>query len=513
MLIFLFVSCSDYLEEEVFSSSQTSNFYQNEQQGISALNGVYAALRETYFSYRNDYQFAQMLEGPTGTVVQNGLYNDMNYSDTQLKNIGETWDRMWVCVNRASTLIRLLKVENIEESSVKRILAEAKFLRAVCYFNLVRMWGQVPIMNGVTSLEEGYPVKSSESDVYKFIIEDLKSAAQDLPKWNEYSSLGQPSASGTLLNNYQNYEPGRATKGAAQGILAKVYLTIASSINSNANRFDNAFDMNEMYTNAKMMCEEVYNGGHGYGLIDNYFDVFQEENENGMEDIFSINFTEGTDVKVGNSLASVTGIRRAGILSEEKQTMRAEPSFLEEFDDADERKEATFVLRYYDKNENLLTFENRDYRILPYKKYWSDYQLSPDNIPMVRTTYQWNTSPLVTGHFGDDIPVLRYSDLLLMYAEALHALGDDALALERVADVRERANLGRIMPPGDVLELIISERRRELCFENQLWFDYLRLNLTPRYRPDLADSKYKYFPIPVADLMSYPGLRPQNPGW
>lgn len=522
-LIFVFialglVSCSNYLDEEVFSSAQTSNFYQNEQQGISALNGAYAALRESYFSYRSDYQFSQMLDGPTGTVVQNGGWSDMSYSDTELKNLDEVWDRMWVCINRTSTLIKLLNVENIKEESSKRILAEARFVRGLCYFNLVRMWGEVPIMNGVTSFEEAFPVKSSESDVYKLIISDLTAAAQDLPKWNDYSSLSPSSQSGTLLNNYQSYEPGRATKGAAQGLLAKVYLTIASSINTNANLFDNAFDMTEMYTNAKNMCENVYTGNHGYGLIENYFDIYLEANENGIEELFSINFKEGTDVKVGNRLAEATGIRRAGILTREIQRMSATPEFLDEFEDADERKEATFVLRYFDKNENLLIYDPTtgrigNKRVLAYKKYWSDYQLSEDNIPMVRTTYQYTTNPQVIGHFGDNFPVLRYSDVLLMYAESLYALGEEGEAKERLADVRERANLGRILPAGDVMELIISERRRELCFEMQLWFDYLRLNLTARYRPDLADEKYKYFPIPAADIMQYPGLRPQNTGW
>ena len=100
-----------------------------------------------------------------------------------------------------------------------------------------------------------------------------------------------------------------------------------------------------------------------------------------------------------------------------------------------------------------------------------------------------------------------------MYAESLYALGDMANAKARVADVRERAGLGRVLPAGDLMEVIISERRRELCFEIQLWFDYQRLNIVQRYRPTLSAVKYKYFPIPVSDLMTNPGMLPQNPGW
>jgi hypothetical protein len=100
-----------------------------------------------------------------------------------------------------------------------------------------------------------------------------------------------------------------------------------------------------------------------------------------------------------------------------------------------------------------------------------------------------------------------------MYAESLNALGDMANAKERVADVRERAGLGRVLPVGSLMDLIVAERRRELCFEIQLWFDYQRLNIVQRYSPNLADVKYKYFPIPISDLMMNPGLLPQNPGW
>ena len=230
ILISSFTSCKKYLQEEVYSSSETANFYINEQQGISALNGVYGGLRDTYFYYANDYTLFRMLEGPTGTVVtQPQGFMNMSYGIKDLDDIYEVWKRMWVCVNRASTLIKLLKVENIKPTSAKRILAEAKFLRALCYFNLVRMWGDVPIINGVTTLDDAYPKKVRESVIYKLIIEDLKTASADLPKWNEYATYGS-AISGNPLTDFQGYQAGRATKGAAQALLAKVYLTIASSI-------------------------------------------------------------------------------------------------------------------------------------------------------------------------------------------------------------------------------------------------------------------------------------------
>ena len=104
-------ACKKYLVEEVFSSSQSTNFYMNEQQGISALNGVYAGLRDTYFTYANDYTFFSMLEAPTGTVSFSPGFEGMNYSAKDLADIKKVWDRLWVCVNRASMLIRLLKKE------------------------------------------------------------------------------------------------------------------------------------------------------------------------------------------------------------------------------------------------------------------------------------------------------------------------------------------------------------------------------------------------------------------
>jgi starch-binding outer membrane protein, SusD/RagB family len=512
VIIFAFSACNNYLEEQVYSSAQTSNFYENEQQGISALNGAYAALRDSYFTYPNDYTFTSMLECAAGTTTFNDGYDNLNYPQTELPIIARMWDRMWECINRSSTLISSLKVENIKEDSAKRIIGEAKFIRALCYFNLVRMWGKIPLNNdGVKSIKDAYLAKVDESKVYLQIIEDLKVAAQDLPTWSQYSALGT-AGSGNLLVDYQGYEPGRATKGAAQALLAKVYLTIASSMESNSNQFENAFDKSQMYINARDMCSAVCNGGQGYGLIANYFDVFTDANEHGKEDVFSINYVEASDLKLGNSLASITGLKGAGILTSEIMRLKAVPAFLAEFSTTDKRRSATFCLEYYN-NKNVKLIYPSTLKTLTFKKYWSDYQLAPDNLPMTATTYKYKTSVADKGRFGDDIPVIRYSDVLLMYAEALFATGDLANAQQRLADVRERAGLGRIIPAGNFMDLLIAERRKELCYENQLWFDYQRFNIVAKYRPNLADVKYKYFPIPTNDLMMNAGLLPQNQGW
>ena len=452
-----------------------------------------------------------MLEAPTGTVSFSPGFEGMNYSAKDLADIKKVWDRMWVCVNRASMLIKLLKKENVNEISYKRIIAEAKFVRSLCYFNLVRMWGDIPLNDGVETIDGAYPAKVSQSLVYKQIIKDLESAAVDLPTWKQYAAYGN-SGTGNLVNDYKGYERGRATKGAAQALLAKVYLTIASSIASNANLYDNAFDKNDMYTKARVLCASIYAGGHDYGLITDYSDIFKEVNENGKEDIFSVKFIEDSDLKLGNSLAGMTAVKGTGILTTEVGTLKSTSAFLNEFIVSDKRRAATFFLEYINKS-NVRVLYPAGIKTLTFKKYWSDYQLSSDNIPMQPTTYIFKTSAADKGRFGDDIPILRYSDLLLMYAESLNALGDMANAKQRVADVRERSGLGRVLPAGDLMELIISERRRELCFEIQLWFDYQRLNIVQRYRPTLSAVKYKYFPIPISDLMTNPGLLPQNPGW
>ncbi len=512
ILLFTLSSCKKYLEETVYSSAQSTNFYVNEQQGISALNGVYAGLRDTYFNYpNNDYTLFKMLEAPTGTVNTTPGFMTMNYGLQDLTDIEKAWKRMWVCINRASMLIKLLKVENINPNSAKRILAEAKFARALCYFNLVRMWGQVPLNYGVESLSDAYPKKVHENVVYNQIIEDLKVASTDLPTWNVYATYGS-ATSGNPLTDYQGYQPGRATKGAAQALLAKVYLTIASSIASNANLYENTFDKTEMYTKARDLCDSVYSGSQGYGLTTNYFDVFKAESENGKEDIFSIQYIEASDIKLGNGLAALTGLKGTGILSTEIGAVRSLPAFLGEFSDADTRKSATFFLQYINKTNATITYPT-GIKFLTFKKYWSDYQISANNIPMQPTTYVYHTSSADKVRFGDNIPVLRYSDVLLMYAETLYALGDLTNASERVADVRERAGLGRTIPTGNLMDLIIAERRRELCFEMQLWFDYQRLNIRQKYRLDLIDNKYKYFPIPDNDLTMNAGMQPQNPGW
>ena len=153
-----------------------------------------------------------------------------------------------------------------------QVIGETRFLRAYYHFELVKFFGGIPLKGDKrfsVNDEKSIP-RSSTADVYASIEADLLFAIDNL----------NPIAS----------QKGRATKGAAQALLAKVYLTIGSSIASNANLYDNAFDKTEMYTKAKMMCDSVYTGTHGYGLTTNYADVFKEVNENGKEDIFSIKF-------------------------------------------------------------------------------------------------------------------------------------------------------------------------------------------------------------------------------
>jgi len=132
------------------------------------------------------------------------------------------------------------------------------------------MWGDIPLNDGVESIESAYPAKVGQSIVYKQIISDLQSAAADLPTWKQYSAYGA-AGTGNLINDYKGYERGRATKGAAQALLAKVYLTIASSIASNANLYSNAFDKNDMYSKARDLCASVYTGGHDLWLDNRIF--------------------------------------------------------------------------------------------------------------------------------------------------------------------------------------------------------------------------------------------------
>lgn len=463
-------SCTKELEVEPHQIYY-DNFYQTEADAVSAINATYSLL--TNVNQYNSYLWLIQDVGSDDCNAREDL-NDPNihqfdqYSlqptNTYLEGI---WQGSYLGISRANIVLE--KVPDIAMDSVKKIqiLGEARFLRGLFYFNLVRLFGDVPLIIQPISSdltdEELYVFRTDKSLVYNQIIEDFTTAAQGCPK-----------------AYYQSTEKGRATKGAALGMLAKVQLTLQNWVQS------------------AEACQQVMNLGV-YGLWDDYNDNFKDARRNGKESVFAAQFYSGIPSQnnqiVISGLPYIQGVFNAGVAM-----MLPTEDLLNSFEEGDFRKEATFFDHYW--------YDSFDPHIY---KHWDQDTYDADQ----------------TAQCGSNFDVMRYSEVLLMYAEAINEInGPTAEAYAAINAVRARARNGNteVLPDlqglsqDDFRMAVLHERRVEFVNEGIRWYDLVRTNnlidYVKRAKGDKANPQaFNYvFPIPQRELDNNKNLT-QNPNY
>ena len=394
--------------------------------------------------------------------------------------INDFWKRTYNGIFRAnSVLANIEKPTDYTAGQKEQFTGEAKFMRALSYFDLVRVFGGVPAVTKVVTNEEAKVLqRATEDEIYQIIIDDLKDAVNNLPL---------PTA----------IAKGRASKAAAAALLAKVYV------------------YRENWAEAKTTLESLFSN-YNYDLVANYGDLFEIATENNSEAIFSIPYVSGTDGQgLTYDLSPIYGIY--GVINNGNRVGRPTWDLHTKFEPGDARFDVTI-------SETQLTFDSKATDTpfwFPYFNKW----IVPSPIP---------TSS------GLDIPVLRLADMILLYAEVLYNLGEPQLALDQINRIRERAfgntdhnyDLSDIPDAEAFLDILLLERRLELVTEGgNRWFDLVR---TGRYLTELAqyDGEYnpgsgqavqiqvnvqphmKYFPIPWEQIqLSADGVLEQNPGY
>ena len=366
------------------------------------------------------------------------------------------WTRFYKTIGRANQSIRYTENYGLTDQSYKnRLVGEAKFLRALHYFWLVRMFGDVPIQEIDNS--ESWVTRKPKADVYAYIEQDLLDAISLLPNKNQY-----PSA-----------DLGRATKGAAQGLLAKVYL------------------YEEKWQKAYDMAGNVMSSGQ-YGLESDYAKIWRVAGENGVESLFEVQ-ARGQSVAHGVQQYSQTqGARGTGGWGWGFNV--PSQNLLNAFNAAGDniRRDATIIFR----GETLY-----------------DGRLVPNTVenPM------YNEKAYSSANLGDadgdkNIRILRYGEILLIRAEAATHIGADAATPLNL--VRTRVNLAPISSPTK--EDVWKERRLELAFEHDRWFDIVR---TGQGKAAMSANgkvfvvgKHELFPIPNNQIIQTPTIG-QNPNW
>lgn len=472
---FLHTGCKKFLSVDPPYAQDAENYFQSPEDFERALTGAYDMLQGSFVSFWigeiasdnaiaggesvNDSQGLHQIDNMTHGGVNNELRNIMRWNYTGITRVN------YIMENK----------DNIDFPGKEHMLAEAKFLRAYYYFELVKFFGDVPlIIDKRIGIEEArqFP-RTPKAEVYAQIEQDLAAAATVL----------SPVAA----------QKGRATKGAAQALLGKVYL------------YQNKF------TEAAAIFDEIRNSGL-YSLISDYTQLFSASNENNSETVFDIQYSglEGGSYGClicleGNAAPGFQGIRQytGPVYGDGNSYNLPTQELYNAFSPIDPRRGHTildidaFIAAQPDPSSITYAIGaggHTGYYNNKYIKRQGEIGL-PDNDL---------TSPV-------NYRVIRYADVLLMAAEAHFQLGNNQIAQQLVNQVRVRAGVPGI--PVQSLNDIYKERRFELSGEGHRFFDLVRTGQAAQFIDGFVIGKHELFPIPQVEIDLAGGNWQQNSGY
>ncbi|WP_428667420.1 RagB/SusD family nutrient uptake outer membrane protein [Runella sp.] len=467
-LVLGFSSCKDsFLNLAPISSANTATFYKTSSDMLNALNGAYGSLQSAG-QYGNYYVVSEIPSDDTTPVLSGSVTDQDEFDKFYLRTTNPfllaRWSDGYKGIYRTNAIVDRIGAVTMDETLKKRIVGETKFLRALMYFNLVRVFGDVPlVLKETTDPAEGYEYsRAPVADVYTQIVKDLTDAESALP------------------DKYTGADIGRATKGAAKSLLGKVYLT------------------RKQYAEAATKLKEVIDGAV-YDLLPNYADVFKAANKNHKESIFDIQYKKGS-IGEGNGLPNAYAPENSGnsvVQFGGGGNNRPTADFVNAYEKGDLRQAVSMATGY-------------------------------TNAQGVRVEYnhvrKYSDTPTVSGDSEDNFPVLRYADVLLMYAEALNETGKTSDALPYLNRIRKRAGLADkgTLSQAEMRLALEQERRMELAFEGHRWFDLVRtgrattvLNAKAQaigIKTNLTDNNL-IFAIPQSQIDINPSKIKQNTGY
>lgn len=484
-------SCENALQEKVFSFIAPENFYRSSIDAQIALNGVYDGLQLPHI-YDRWYLIGDMGSDDTFTGEFRGnlprIQLDEFTVDPENVVVRDRFENSYIAINRANAVIA--RVPNIQMNQAERenIVNQARFIRALLYFDLVQLFGPVPLkLEETTSLADVGSPRVEVARIYnEAILPDLQ-AAENLP-------VTQPNQ-------------GAATRGAAKALLARVHLALAGN-NSGSPHWAMARDK----------AKEVMDLGV-HGLLNSYSDVFQLQNQNSREHLFSAQFSS-LQGEQGPAITQIFFMPRGVNAVPGTGFGVNEPTFdiVNAFEPNDQRFRVAFL------HEMRLVNGGTNHYAPTGNCAGSPSPCFPR--PYIGKFYE--PAPPV-GNLN--YPILRYSDVLLMYAEAANEAenGPSLQAYSAINQVRRRAGLPDL-PLGlgrdGFRESVRKERRVELCFEGIRRYDLVRWGILlpamrahfQRYYPNLAGNVQEHevlLPIPQREIDLNPALSiaDQNPGY
>jgi starch-binding outer membrane protein, SusD/RagB family len=460
------MSCNkDFLNLIPESSVSVDILYKTDKDFQDAITGCYTALRSAY----NDmWIYGDVRSDDSWHALGNDVtMNAINYfSERSSESVfASTWRNYFLVIFRANTL--LAKIEKLDVAVIPnkdRHIGEAKFLRALAYFNLVRIFGDLPKVTTEISIVDSYKSGRVSADkIYSdIIIPDLLVAETGLPA------------------KYTGTNIGRATSGAAKALLGKVYLTIKD------------------FPKAEAKLQELTVAPYTYALLPKYSDLFDyTKNEHHSEYIFDIEYIAG-GLGLGSHFSNSFIPKSTGAFADTYFNIKGglgelnspTKAYFNAFDPADPRRDITV-----DTNQVFYKF----------------IQIATVTRKYVAPTASLNDSPA-------NWKVLRYADVLLMYAEAQNENGKTAEALVTLNKIRTRVSMPTFsgLDQTQTRDKIYLERRFELGMEGHRWFDLVRTGRALSVMASTGMKAYNVvFPIPLREIqvINDPSIFPQNEGY
>jgi hypothetical protein len=496
-------SCTKSLDIENPNEADEENFWSsstNAVQGVNAIygnayrNGAYSRWLPFYMDVRSDQGYST---SPWNELRSIGALNITQYS---FEVQAETWNHQWRGVYRANQVLANVPGIEMDNALKSRLLGEAKFLRALYYYNLVTIWGNIPLILE-PSRPADRPFQVPQEQVWSQIEKDLTEAAAALPP------------------SYTGDDIGRATRGAALGLLGRAHLQ--------QKEYQAAVDALRPLVEGDLRTF--------YDLMPNYSDNFDHRTENNKESVFEIQFKMRAENTGEDAPTSNVGTSRPPFFAppghgfnDANMHRWVVHEFLKERTAANTRDPRLAATALYDSTDErgpdftlfygeTFTSHNYDPGIRSrvwYRKYLNDYW---------KTGFEVFNGPV-------NYRVIRFADVLLMYAEALNGVGRTSDAYAHVDRVRERSGLRKlsVAMPGlsqqAFLQQLQHERLTELTGEGTRWNDLARwgyfddaalLAQLKARDPEFNNfqiGRNKYMPIPQTEIDINPNIK-QNPGW
>jgi hypothetical protein len=477
-----FCSCKKYLDLAPISNQSTSNFFKNESDIDQALTGVYNTLL-TYPDVIN-YNLSEchtnnfFLES---VDAQRDYYTINHFEATpQLAMLSTAWTTSYKLIGRANQILDVIdNITFLDATKKAREKSEAQFLRGYAYFELVKIFGAVPLIDRtVTSAEVlNYPRVSIDT-IYNFIISDLQSAADVLPY--KYTTAS---------------DKGRVTKLSALGLLGKVHMFMAGY----------PLNKTDHFATAKTILKQVIDQEKvSWDFAPTYAELFKAASDNKYH-LFEVQHISGGQ-GYGSPIPGevVPTDMTTTLMPNGSYYIGGAPSrdLINSYETGDKRMFATIDTLYRNKSN---AWVRRD---------WVRKFLDSSVAAATKNNQDWPVN----------FPLLRSEDVMLLYAEAINETGGPTTEAVAILNrIRARAGLTAITPAtvGDFRLALEKERRHEFAWEGIYWFDLVRTNryldvlnpwLNNNYKKTIDFKKYIY-PIPLSEINIKPGLYYQNDGY